>query len=64
MRFQFNRLNLYAARVRRSSAEIAVAAALTLAALAFLGIAFIGSNGVNETNVGPVAAGEKTVHER
>lgn len=63
MKSQFDRLNLYAARVRRSSAEIVVAAALTLAALAFLAVAVIGNNGLSGTNVGPVAAGKKTTQE-
>jgi len=47
--------------MRRSSTEIAIAAALTLAAVAFLAVTFVGGGtGSNNSKLGPVAS-EQTV---
>jgi len=64
MKWQFERLDSYAGRVRRSSREIAIAAVLTVAAFAFLIAAFMGSAGVDGTKLGPVAAGQNTSEQR
>lgn len=67
-RARFEKLDSYADRVRRSSREIMVASALTLAAIAFLVAALVGGAvtndkdmGHNGKDVGHVAADETIV---
>jgi hypothetical protein len=55
MRWRFEKLDSYADRVRRSSREIIIASALTLAAVAFLVAALLGG-AVTSGDVGHVAA--------
>ncbi len=61
MRWRFEKLDSYADRVRRSSREIIIASALTLAALAFLIAALVGGAVTSETDVGHVAADETAI---
>ncbi len=61
MRSKLQRMGAYAHRMRRSSTEIAIAAALTLAAVAFLAATLAGSGtGTSDSKLGPVAS-ERTV---
>jgi len=67
-RARFEKLDSYADRVRRSSREIMVASALTLAAIAFLVAALVGGAvtngkdmGHNGEDAGHVAADETIV---
>ncbi len=54
-------MSAYAHRMRRSSPEIAIAAALTLAAVAFLAATLAGGGaGTGNPKLGPVAS-ERTV---
>lgn len=53
-------MDSYADRVRRSSREILIASALTLAAIAFLIAALLGGAVPREADVGSVAA-DKTI---
>ncbi len=61
MRWRLEKLDSYADRVRRSSREIVIASALTLAALAFLIAALLGGAVGNGTDVGHVAADETVI---
>ncbi len=61
MRWRIEKLDSYADRVRRSSREIVIASALTLAALAFLIAALVGGAVTSKTDVGHVAADETAV---
>jgi hypothetical protein len=61
MKWRFGKLDSYADRVRRSSREILIASALTLAALAFLIAALIGGAVKGETDVGNVAAEQSVI---
>ena len=61
MRRRFGKLDSYADRVRRSSREIIIASALTLAALAFLVAALWGGAVTGKARVGNVASEEETV---
>ncbi len=61
MRPRFDKLDSYADRVRRSSREIIIASALTLAALAFLIAALVGGAVTSETQVGHVAADDAVI---
>lgn len=61
MRWRFGKLDSYADRVRRSSREIIIASALTLAALAFLIAALWGGAGPGKTKLGNVASEEETL---
>jgi hypothetical protein len=56
MRWRFEKLDSYADRVRRSSREIIIASALTLAAVAFLIAAFVGGAVTGGPDVGHIAA--------
>jgi hypothetical protein len=65
---RFEKLDSYADRVRRSSREIMIASALTLAAIAFLIAALMGGAvtnekdmGQNDKNMGHVAADETVI---
>jgi hypothetical protein len=61
MRTKLQRMGAYAHRMRRSSTEIAIAAALTLAAVAFLAVTLAGGGtGSNNSKLGPIAS-ERTV---
>jgi hypothetical protein len=60
MKWRFEKLDSYADRVRRSSREILIASALTLAAIAFLIAALLGGAVPREADVGSVAA-DKTI---
>jgi hypothetical protein len=60
MRWRFEKLDSYADRVRRSSREIVIASALTLAAVAFLVAALVGGV-VTSEDVGHVAADETII---
>jgi len=58
---KIQRMGAYAHRVRRTSTEIAIAAALTLAAVAFLAATFVGNGrGPSNAKLGSVAS-EQTV---
>jgi hypothetical protein len=61
MKWRFEKLDSYADRVRRSSREIIIASALTLAALAFLIAALLGGAVTSGTDVGHVAADESVI---
>jgi hypothetical protein len=61
MRPRFDKLDSYADRVRRSSREIIIASALTLAALAFLIAALVGGAVTSETQVGHVATDDAVI---
>ena len=61
MRWRFGKLDSYSDRVRRSSREIIIASALTLAALAFLIAALWGGAVTGKPNVGAVASEEATI---
>ena len=61
MRWKFGKLDSYADRVRRSSREIIIASALTLAALAFLVAALWGGAVTGKARVGNVASEEESV---
>jgi hypothetical protein len=58
---RFDKLDSYAGRLRRSSREIVIASALTLAALAFIVAALVGGTVNTETDVGHIAADEKII---
>ncbi len=61
MRSKLQQMGAYAHRMRRSSTEIAIAAALTLAAVAFLAVTLVGGGTVsNNSKLGPLAS-EHTV---
>jgi hypothetical protein len=60
MKWRFEKLDSYADRVRRSSREIMIASALTLAAVAFLIAALLGG-AVTTSDVGHVAADETVI---
>lgn len=60
MRWRFDKLDSYADRVRRSSREIIIASALTLAALAFLVAALLGGV-TGKATVGNVASEDQPV---
>ena len=59
MRRRFGKLDSYADRVRRSSREIIIASALTLAALAFLIAALLGGAVTGKAGLGNVASEEE-----
>ncbi|MGZ5919352.1 MAG: hypothetical protein ACXWJV_06095 [Hyphomicrobium sp.] len=59
MRWRFGKLDSYADRVRRSSREIIIASALTLAALAFLIAALLGGAVTGKGGLGNVASEEE-----
>ena len=59
MTWRFGKLDSYADRVRRSSREIIIASALTLAALAFLIAALFGSAVTGKAGLGNVASEEE-----
>lgn len=61
MRWRIGKSDSYADRVRRSSREIIIASALTLAALAFLIAALWGAAVPNKTKVGNVASEQETI---
>jgi len=61
MKWKFDHLDSYADRVRRSSREIIIAAALTVAACAFLVAALVGGAVTSKTKVGAVASEESTI---
>jgi len=61
MRWRLDKLDSYAVRVRRSSREIMIASALTLAALAFLIAALLGGAVTGSSKVGHVAADETVI---
>jgi hypothetical protein len=61
MRWRFEKLDSYADRVRRSSREIIIASALTLAAVAFLIAALLGGAVTSETDVGNVATDQAVI---
>ena len=61
MRWRFDKLDSYADRVRRSSREIMIASALTLAAFAFLIAALLGGAVSGKSKVGSVAADETMI---
>jgi hypothetical protein len=61
MRWRFDKLDSYADRVRRSSREIMIASALTLAAFAFLIAALLGGAATGKSKVGSVAADETII---
>jgi hypothetical protein len=61
MRWRFGKSDSYADRVRRSSREIIIASALTLAALAFLVAALWGGAVTGKARVGNVASEEETI---
>lgn len=61
MRWRVGKLDSYADRVRRSSREIVIASALTLAALAFLIAALWGGAVTGKAKVGNVASEEETI---
>jgi hypothetical protein len=61
MKWKFDRPDSYADRVRRSSREIMIAAALTVAAFAFLLAALIGGAVTTHTTVGSVASEDATI---
>jgi hypothetical protein len=61
MRWKLDHLGSYADRVRRSSREIIIASALTLAAFAFLIAALLGGAVTGKSKLGPVAADETTL---
>jgi hypothetical protein len=61
MRWRFGKLDSYADRVRRSSREIIIASALTLAALAFLVAAVWGGAVTGKAKVGNVASEEEAI---
>jgi hypothetical protein len=61
MRWRFGKLDSYAGRVRRSSREIIIASALTLAALAFLIAALLGGAVTGKTGLGNVASDEESL---
>ncbi len=61
MRSKIQQMGAYAHRMRRSSTEIAIAAALTLAAVVFLAVTLVGGGtGSNNSKLGPIAS-ENTV---
>lgn len=60
MRPKFKKHNFFAERIRRSSREIVIASALTVAALGFLVAALLGGAIPTSPEVGPVAA-EKNI---
>jgi hypothetical protein len=60
-KWRFEKLDSYADRVRRSSREIIIASALTLAAVAFLIAALLGGAVTNGKDVGHVAADETVI---
>ena len=61
MTLKLQRMSAYAHRMRRSSPEIAIAAALTLAAVAFLAATLAGGGaGTGNPKLGPVVS-ERTV---
>ncbi len=50
-------MGAYAHRMRRSSTEIAIAAALTLAAVVFLAVTLVGGGtGSDNSKLGPIAS--------
>jgi hypothetical protein len=59
MRRRLGKLDSYADRVRRSSREIIIASALTLAALAFLIAALLGGAVTGKAGLGNVASEEE-----
>ena len=61
MRWRIGNFDSYADRVRRSSREIIIASALTLAAFAFLVAALVGGAVTSRNKVGPVAADEAII---
>lgn len=61
MRWKSEKLDSYADRVRRSSREIIIASALTLAALAFLLAAVLGGAVTGKSKVGNVASEEEAI---
>ena len=61
MKWRIGNLDSYADRVRRSSREIIIASALTLAAFAFLVAALVGGAVTSRSKVGPVAAEEAII---
>jgi hypothetical protein len=61
MRWRFGKSDSYADRVRRSSREIIIASALTLAALAFLVAALWGGAVTGKAKLGSVASEEESV---
>jgi hypothetical protein len=61
MRWKLEHLGSYADRVRRSSREIIIASALTLAALAFLIAALVGGAVTGTTKVGHMTAEEDSI---
>jgi hypothetical protein len=58
---RIEKLDSYADRVRRSSREIMIASALTLAAMAFLIAALMGGAVTSDKDMGHVAADETVV---
>ncbi len=61
MTSKVQKMGAYAHRVRRSSTEIAIAAALTLAAVVFLAVTLVGGGtSSNSSKLGPIAS-ENTV---
>jgi hypothetical protein len=60
-RARFEKLDSYADRVRRSSREIMIASALTLAAIAFLVAALMGGAVKGDKEMGHVAADETVI---
>jgi hypothetical protein len=60
MKWRFERLDSYTDRVRRSSREIMIASALTLAALAFLVAALLGGV-AGKATVGNVASEDQPI---
>jgi hypothetical protein len=60
MKWRFERLDSYTDRVRRSSREIIIASALTLAALAFLVAALLGGV-ASKATVGNVASEDQSI---
>jgi len=60
-RWRFERLDSYADRVRRSSREIIIASALTLAAMAFLIAALVGGAVTGDKDVGHIAVDEAVI---
>jgi hypothetical protein len=60
MKWKLDHIDSYADRMRRSSREIIIAAALTIAALTFL-VAALAGGAVTTGKVGPVASDSKTI---
>jgi hypothetical protein len=61
MTWNFQKPGFYTDRMRRSSREIMIALALTLAALAFLVAALLGGAVTGPSKVGPVAADDMAI---